>query len=185
MDRQTAARDASCTARMGLGRSDRGAGDVSREDDARRDREEQLLFVGNQYRQAIGRYWQMGGVYPRALEELRLLRRRDDVGRDRRATRRGPTPPLPRGRDGRPTASRPRSRGRARPRRPPRAPPPAARDPPPSHASVAFVAAAPLRFAIAAPVLAVANADTPISAACGAATAALAPARPPLIQLRA
>ncbi len=37
---------------------------------ARRDREEQLLFVGNQYRQAIGRYWQMGGVYPRALEEL-------------------------------------------------------------------------------------------------------------------
>jgi type II secretory pathway pseudopilin PulG len=37
---------------------------------ARRDREEQLLFVGNQYRQAIGRYWQMGGVYPRALEDL-------------------------------------------------------------------------------------------------------------------
>jgi type II secretory pathway pseudopilin PulG len=37
---------------------------------ARRDREEQLLFAGNQYRQAIGRYWQTGGVYPRSLEDL-------------------------------------------------------------------------------------------------------------------
>ena len=46
----------------------------------------------------------------------------------------------------------------------------------------AFVAAAPLRLEMAVPVLAVARADTPISAACGAATAALAPATPPLNQ---
>lgn len=37
---------------------------------ARRDREQQLLFVGNQYRQAIGRYLQTGGVYPRSLDDL-------------------------------------------------------------------------------------------------------------------
>jgi type II secretory pathway pseudopilin PulG len=37
---------------------------------ARRDHEEQLLFAGHQYRQAIGRYWQVGGVYPRSLEDL-------------------------------------------------------------------------------------------------------------------
>ena len=37
---------------------------------ARREREAQLLFVGNQYRQAIGRYLQAGGVYPQSLDEL-------------------------------------------------------------------------------------------------------------------
>jgi type II secretory pathway pseudopilin PulG len=38
--------------------------------EARRDREAQLLFVGDQYRQAIGRYLQAGGVYPQSLDEL-------------------------------------------------------------------------------------------------------------------
>jgi type II secretory pathway pseudopilin PulG len=37
---------------------------------ARRDREAQLLFIGDQYRQAIGRYHSLGGVYPRSLDEL-------------------------------------------------------------------------------------------------------------------
>ncbi|MFO1467947.1 MAG: type II secretion system protein [Steroidobacteraceae bacterium] len=37
---------------------------------ARRDREEQLLFAGNQYRQAIGRYVQAGGLYPQSLDDL-------------------------------------------------------------------------------------------------------------------
>jgi type II secretory pathway pseudopilin PulG len=37
---------------------------------ARRDREVQLLFVGNQYRQAIARYLQAGGLYPRSLDDL-------------------------------------------------------------------------------------------------------------------
>ena len=50
------------------------------------------------------------------------------------------------------------------------------------NSNVAFVDAAPLRLALAVPVLALAKADTPISAACGAATAALAPASPPSIQ---
>jgi type II secretory pathway pseudopilin PulG len=36
----------------------------------RREREAQLLFVGDQYRQAIGRYQRAGGVYPQSLEEL-------------------------------------------------------------------------------------------------------------------
>jgi type II secretory pathway pseudopilin PulG len=36
----------------------------------RRDREAELLFVGDQYRQAIGRYYDSGGVYPRSLNDL-------------------------------------------------------------------------------------------------------------------
>jgi type II secretory pathway pseudopilin PulG len=54
--------------------------------EARREREAQLLFVGDQYRQAIGRYLESGGVYPRSLDDLlddkrspgtrRFLRRR-------------------------------------------------------------------------------------------------------------
>jgi type II secretory pathway pseudopilin PulG len=35
-----------------------------------REREEQLLFVGDQYRQAIGRYLQAGGVWPQSLDDL-------------------------------------------------------------------------------------------------------------------
>lgn len=37
---------------------------------SRRDREAELLFVGNQIRQAIGRYYEVGGVYPRSLADL-------------------------------------------------------------------------------------------------------------------
>lgn len=37
---------------------------------ARREREAELLFVGDQYRQAIGRYYTNGGFYPRSLDEL-------------------------------------------------------------------------------------------------------------------
>lgn len=37
---------------------------------SRRDREAELLFVGNQFRQAIGHYYETGGVYPPALAEL-------------------------------------------------------------------------------------------------------------------
>lgn len=37
---------------------------------ARREREAQLLWVGHQYRAAIGRYWSRKRAYPRALEDL-------------------------------------------------------------------------------------------------------------------
>lgn len=37
---------------------------------ARREREAQLLWVGHQYRAAIGRYWNRRHVYPTSLEEL-------------------------------------------------------------------------------------------------------------------
>lgn len=37
---------------------------------ARRDREAELLFVGDQFRQAIGRYYSNGGVFPRSLDNL-------------------------------------------------------------------------------------------------------------------
>lgn len=36
----------------------------------RRERESELLFVGNQIREAIGRYYVTGGTYPRALRDL-------------------------------------------------------------------------------------------------------------------
>jgi type II secretory pathway pseudopilin PulG len=37
---------------------------------ARREREAQLLWVGHQYRAAIGRYWSHRRAYPQALQEL-------------------------------------------------------------------------------------------------------------------
>jgi type II secretory pathway pseudopilin PulG len=37
---------------------------------ARRDREAQLLWVGHEYRAAIGRYWSRNRAYPQALQEL-------------------------------------------------------------------------------------------------------------------
>lgn len=37
---------------------------------ARREREAQLLWVGHEYRDAIGRYWGHKRVYPQALQEL-------------------------------------------------------------------------------------------------------------------
>jgi type II secretory pathway pseudopilin PulG len=37
---------------------------------ARRDREAQLLWVGHEYRAAIGRYWNQTRTYPQALQEL-------------------------------------------------------------------------------------------------------------------
>jgi type II secretory pathway pseudopilin PulG len=37
---------------------------------ARRERETQLLWVGHEYRAAIGRYWNRRRAYPQALEEL-------------------------------------------------------------------------------------------------------------------
>ena len=37
---------------------------------ARREREAQLLWVGHQYRAAIGRYWGQKRSYPRSLKEL-------------------------------------------------------------------------------------------------------------------
>jgi len=37
---------------------------------AQRERETQLLWVGRQYRAAIGRYWRQKRVYPQALEDL-------------------------------------------------------------------------------------------------------------------
>jgi type II secretory pathway pseudopilin PulG len=37
---------------------------------ARREREAELLWVGHQYRAAIGRYWARRRVYPQTLEEL-------------------------------------------------------------------------------------------------------------------
>lgn len=36
----------------------------------KREREAQLLFVGDQYRQAIGRYRAIGGAFPQSLESL-------------------------------------------------------------------------------------------------------------------
>jgi hypothetical protein len=36
----------------------------------RREREAQLLWVGHEYRAAIGRYWNQHRAYPQALEEL-------------------------------------------------------------------------------------------------------------------
>ena len=41
----------------------------------RREREAQLLFIGDQYRQAIGRYLLAGGVYPRSLDDLLVDKR--------------------------------------------------------------------------------------------------------------
>lgn len=37
---------------------------------ARREREVQLLWVGHEYRAAIGRYWRQRRAYPQRLEEL-------------------------------------------------------------------------------------------------------------------
>lgn len=37
---------------------------------ARREREAQLLWVGHEYRAAIGRYWMQRRAFPRTLEEL-------------------------------------------------------------------------------------------------------------------
>lgn len=37
---------------------------------ARREREAQLLWVGHEYRAAIGRYWNHRRAYPRTLEDL-------------------------------------------------------------------------------------------------------------------
>lgn len=37
---------------------------------ARRERETQLLWIGHQYRAAIGRYWSHRRTYPQALQEL-------------------------------------------------------------------------------------------------------------------
>lgn len=37
---------------------------------ARRERETQLLWVGHEYRAAIGRYWSQRRAYPRSLQEL-------------------------------------------------------------------------------------------------------------------
>src|SRR5215468_7970750 len=37
---------------------------------AQRERETQLLWVGRQYRAAIGRYWRQKRVFPQALEDL-------------------------------------------------------------------------------------------------------------------
>ncbi len=45
------------------------AGDVA-STTARRDREEQLLWVGHEYRAAIGRYWIKNRRFPLALEDL-------------------------------------------------------------------------------------------------------------------
>ena len=37
---------------------------------AQRERETQLLWVGHEYRTAIGRYWRQKRVYPQALQDL-------------------------------------------------------------------------------------------------------------------
>lgn len=37
---------------------------------SRRDREAELLFIGDQIRQAVGRYYEIGGVYPHSLADL-------------------------------------------------------------------------------------------------------------------
>jgi type II secretory pathway pseudopilin PulG len=42
---------------------------------ARREKEAELLFVGEQYRAAIGRYVATGGIYPRSLQDLLLDQR--------------------------------------------------------------------------------------------------------------
>jgi type II secretory pathway pseudopilin PulG len=41
----------------------------------RREKEAELLFVGEQYRAAIGRYLKAGGAYPRSLQDLVLDQR--------------------------------------------------------------------------------------------------------------
>jgi type II secretory pathway pseudopilin PulG len=41
----------------------------------RREKEAELLFVGEQYRAAIGRYVNAGGIYPRSLQDLVLDQR--------------------------------------------------------------------------------------------------------------
>jgi type II secretory pathway pseudopilin PulG len=46
-----------------------GAGEVA-STAARREREAQLLWVGHEYRAAIGRYWRQRRAYPRTLQEL-------------------------------------------------------------------------------------------------------------------
>jgi type II secretory pathway pseudopilin PulG len=38
--------------------------------DTRRDRETQLLWVGHEYRDAIGRYWRTRHAYPQTLQDL-------------------------------------------------------------------------------------------------------------------
>lgn len=45
------------------------AGEVA-STEARRERETELLWVGHQYRTAIGRYWIQHRAYPRSLDEL-------------------------------------------------------------------------------------------------------------------
>jgi len=37
---------------------------------AQRERETQLLWVGHEYRAAIGRYWRLRGAFPQALQDL-------------------------------------------------------------------------------------------------------------------
>ena len=46
-----------------------GAGEVARTA-AQRERETELLFIGHQYRDAIGRYFAHNGRYPQSLDEL-------------------------------------------------------------------------------------------------------------------
>jgi type II secretory pathway pseudopilin PulG len=46
-----------------------GAGEVA-STAGRREREAQLLWVGHEYRAAIGRFWQQRRAYPQSLEEL-------------------------------------------------------------------------------------------------------------------
>jgi type II secretory pathway pseudopilin PulG len=53
----------------GIGLLLAAAGDVASTTE-RREREEQLLWVGHEYRAAIGRYWIRNRRYPQALEEL-------------------------------------------------------------------------------------------------------------------
>jgi len=48
---------------------------------AMREREAELLFVGDQYRKAITRYHAAGGVYPRELADLLKDSRRPDTRR--------------------------------------------------------------------------------------------------------
>lgn len=58
-----------------------------------RERERQLLFVGNQFREAIGRYYQVGGgvrQYPQSLDELVEDRRFPNITRHLRRLYRDP-----------------------------------------------------------------------------------------------